>query len=304
MKIVIIGATGFIGSRLFAMLDKEEFDLTVVSRDAESAREQLGEHAEFCSWDAKSSQDLTSILEGSWAVINLAGENLAAGRWTRKRKAEIINSRTESVQAVVEAINKMEVKPAVLIQASAIGYYGSDLKNEMNENSPAGNTFLAEVTKKWEDATAGLDPEVRLVLLRTGIVLDQNGGALKEMARPFKIGVGGHLGSGKQWMSWIHIDDEVRAILFFLENKDASGIYNLTAPEPVTMKTFARELGKVLHRHSWAHVPAIVIKTVMGQMGEEMLLASQKVVPKRLEEEGFTFQFEELRPALTSIFNA
>lgn len=304
MKIVIIGATGFIGRKLFAALHREEYDITVVSRDAESAREKLGDLAEFCEWDAKSTDDLAGILKDAWAVINLAGESLASGRWTQKRKEEILESRTASVEAVVEAINKMEQKPNVLIQASAIGYYGSDFKNEKDESSPLGKGFLAEVTQAWEQATAGLSGDVRLVLLRTGIVLGLDGGALVEMARPFRLGAGGHIGSGRQWMSWIHMDDEIRAIQFFLENKDARGIYNLTAPEPVTMKKFASELGKTLHRPSWMHVPAFGIKLAMGQMGEEMLLGSQKVLPKRLEEEGFSFQFCELKPALTNIFNS
>ncbi len=304
MKIVIIGATGFIGSRLLSFLDREENDLTVVTRNVESAKEKLGDIAEFCEWDGKSPAPLDEIIKDAWAVINLAGENLASGRWSQERKEHIISSRTESVSAVVDAINRSEKKPDVLIQASAIGYYGSDFKKTFDENSAAGNNFLAEVTRKWEEATAGLNPEVRLVLIRTGIVIGPDGGALQQMARPFKFGFGGHIGSGKQYFSWIHIDDEVRAILFFLENKDTRGVYNLTAPNPVTMKVFARELGRVLHRPSWFHVPAFAIKTLMGQMGKEMLLASQKVIPAKLEEEGFSFDFEDVRMALTNIVNS
>lgn len=304
MKIVIIGATGFIGSRLFASLHREEYDLTVVSRDAESARDELGEHAEFCEWDAKNSEALDKIFKDAWAVINLAGENLASGPWTEKRKEEILESRTESVSAVVEAINRAERKPSVYIQASAIGYYGSDSKKTFDEDSPKGKMFLSKVTEAWEKATDALDSEVRLVLIRSGVVIGPNGGALEQMARPFRLGFGGHIGSGKQWLSWIHLDDEVRAIQFFLENKDTSGIYNLTAPNPVRMKTFAAELGRAMHHASWFHVPAFAIKLLMGQMGKEMVLASQKVVPARLEEEGFNFHFEELRPALTNIFNS
>lgn len=304
MKIVIIGATGFIGSRLFSFLDKEEFDLTVVTRNVESAKKQLGDHAEFCEWDCCSSEALDSIFRDAWAVINLAGESLASGPWTERRKEQILKSRTESVRAVVDAINRAEQKPNILIQASAIGYYGSDSHKAFNESDGPGNTFLAEVSKEWEDATAGLDPEVRLVLLRTGVVIGSGGGALQEMERPFRYRLGGHLGSGKQWFSWIHIDDEARAILFFLENLDTQGVYNLTAPNPVTMKVFAKELARVMHRLSWIHAPAFAIKTLMGQMGEEMLLASQKVVPKRLEDEGFTFHFDDVRMALTNIYNS
>jgi len=304
MKIVIIGATGFIGSRLFSFLDKEEFDLTVVSRDVESAKEQLGDHAEFCEWDGKTSASLDSIIHDAWAVINLAGESLAGGPWTDKRKEQILNSRIESVTAVVDAINRAEQKPNVLIQASAIGYYGSDFKKTFDESDSPGKTFLAEVTKKWEEAASGLNPEVRMILIRTGIVIGPDGGALQEMAKPFKLRFGGHIGSGKQWFSWIHIDDEVRAIQYLLENKDMQGIYNLTAPNPVTMKVFAQELAKVLHRLSWFHAPAFVIKMMMGQMGKEMLLGSQKVIPKRLDDEGFTFHFDDVRMALTNIFNS
>jgi hypothetical protein len=304
MKIVIFGATGFIGKHLFSFLDKEEFDLTVVTRDVDNARKKLGDHAEFCEWNGKSSEALEPILQDAWAVINLAGEGIASGPWTQNKKEKIISSRTETVRAIVDGINNLPNKPNVLIQASAIGYYGSDASKTFTEKSPAGNTFLAEVSQMWEEATSKLDPSVRLVIMRTGIVIGSNGGALHEMAKPFKYGVGGHLGSGKQWFSWIHIDDEARAILFFLENRDAKGVYNLTAPNPETMKTVARELGLVLHRPVWLHVPAFVIKTIMGQMGKEMLLGSQRVIPTRLQEQGFNFHFEELRPALTNIYNS
>lgn len=304
MKIVIIGATGFIGSRLFSFLDKEEYDLTVVTRDVEGAREQLGDHAEFCSWDGEHSEGLDKIFKDAWAVINLAGESLSGGRWTEARKERILQSRLKTTHAVVDAINRAEIKPRVLLQASAIGYYGSQPKTTLDEDSGAGNNFLAHVTQQWESATEGLNKEVRLVILRTGIVLGTTGGALPQMALPFRYGVGGHIGSGKQWFSWIHLDDEVRAIQFLLEHKEASGVYNLTAPEPVMMKTVAKELARVLHRPNWLHVPKFLIRGAMGQMGDEMLLASQKVIPKRLEEEGFSFHFEDFRLALTNIYNS
>lgn len=304
MKIVIFGATGFIGKHLFSFLDKEEFDLTVVTRDVDNARKKLGDHAEFCEWDGKNSEYLHTIIHDAWAVINLAGERIASAPWTQSKKEKIISSRTESVRAIVDAINNSPNKPNVLIQASAIGYYGSDASKTFTEKSALGNTFLSEVAREWEKATANLDPSVRLVIMRTGMVIGPNGGVLKEMAKPFKFGLGGHMGSGKQWFSWIHIEDEARAILFFLENKDAKGVYNLTAPNPETMKSFSRELGRVMHRPAWMHIPAFAIKLVMGQMGNEILLGSQRVIPSRLQEEGFNFNFEELRPALTNIFNS
>jgi uncharacterized protein (TIGR01777 family) len=304
MKIVIIGATGFIGSRLFSFLDKEEYILTVVTRDVESAREQLGDHAEFCSWDGENSEELDRIIKDTWAVINLAGESLSGGRWTEARKERILKSRLTTTRAVVDAINRAETKPSVLLQASAIGYYGSQPKATLDEDSAAGNNFLANVTQQWEAATAGLDESVRLVILRTGIVLGTEGGALPQMAMPFRYGVGGRIGSGKQWFSWIHLDDEVRAIQFLLEHKEARGVYNLTTTEPIKMKVVAKELSRVLHRPNWLNVPGFLIKLLMGQMGDEMLLASQKVIPKRLEEEGFSFHFEDFRLALTNIYNS
>lgn len=304
MRIVILGATGFIGQHLFAYIDKEEYDLTVVSRDAESAREQLGEHAEFREWDAESQQDIDDIINGAWAVINLTGESLSGKRWTKSKKEKIINSRIKTTEAVVQAINNAQQKPRVYIQASAIGYYGNGGEKILHEDSPSGRGFLADVTRQWEETAKKVSNEVRLVLIRTGVVLGPEGGALQPMARPFRLGFGGHIGAGRQWFSWIHLDDEVRAIQFLLENKNASGVFNLTAPEPVQNKHFAKELGRVLKRPSWAHVPAFVIKLLMGQMGKEMLLVSQKVVPDRLLEENFKFEFSQIRMALTNIYKS
>lgn len=303
MKIVIFGATGYIGKMLFTALLSETYEITVVSRDIEQARKVLGNNAEFCQWDGEEEHSLNNLLVKTNAVINLSGESIAAKSWTDKQKQKILSSRVNTTSAIVNAINQMENKPDVLLQASAIGFYGPDLNKTFDEDSPAGAGFLAEVSQKWEAATNALDENVRLVLLRTGIVIGQGGGALEPMAKPFRYGLGGYVGSGKQWFSWIHLDDEVRAILFLLENNDARGVFNLTAPEPVRMKTFAKELGRVLKKPSWFHVPSFVIKLMMGQMGEEMILSGQKVLPKQLNEVGFKFQFSEIRPALTNVFN-
>ncbi len=304
MKIVIIGATGFIGKKLFTALDKEEYELTAVSRNAQNARKLLGDHAEFCEWDGSDVLALTRIFRDAKAVINLAGENIAAVGWSRNQRKKIIESRVNSTTAVVRAINNLEKKPEILLQASAIGFYGSDFKNSFTENSPAGNGFLSEVTQKWENALLGLSGDVRHVVLRTGVVISKDGGALPKMAQPFKLGAGGYIGCGKQWLSWIHVDDEIDAIQFLMENTEASGIYNLTAPEPVIMKDFAHEIGRAMKRPSWLNVPSFVIKLAMGQRGREILLASQKVFPNRLIDAGFAFQFSDLRLALTNIFKS
>lgn len=303
MKIVIFGATGYIGKMLFTALLSEGYEITVVSRDVERAREILGDNAEFCQWDGEDEATLKKILVETNAVINLSGESIAAKSWTDKQKQKILSSRVNTTSVIVKAINQMENKPDVLLQASAIGYYGPDLNKTFDESSPAGAGFLAEVSQQWEAAASSLNENVRLVLLRTGVVIGQDGGALEPMAKPFRYGLGGYVGSGKQWFSWIHLDDEVRAIVFLLENNDARGVFNLTAPEPVRMKTFAKELGRVLKKPSWFHVPSFVIKLIMGQMGEEIILSGQNVLPKKLNEVGFKFQFSEIRPALTNIFN-
>ncbi len=302
MKIIIFGASGFIGKMLFTALQREEYELTVVTRDIENAKSVLGNYGEFYQWDGEDESILKEIFSETHAIINLAGESIVSKPWSEKQKQKILDSRLSTTSAIVKVINQMENKPEVLLQASGIGFCGSDLNKTFDEDSPPGTGFLAEVTQKWEATTDHLDENVRLVLLRTGIVIGPDGGALKPMVKPFKFGLGGYVGSGKQWFSWIHLDDEVRAIMFLLENKETKGIFNLTAPDPVRMKIFARELGRVLKKPSWLHVPSFAIKLLMGQMGEELILTGQKVLPKKLIEAGFKFQFSEIRMALTNIF--
>ncbi len=303
MKIIIIGATGLIGQRLVGHLEQNEtHHIVIVSRRAAKSWRMFPNQKDFPEWDGKDEKAIGEIIAGADAVINLAGESIAGGRWTEKRKKRILDSRVQSTTALVSAINKIEKKPSVLLQASAIGYYGANADKIFDEKSPAGKGFLPQVTQSWEEAAKDLDKRVRLVLLRTGVVLDKRGGALEQMQKPFKFGVGGHIGNGKQWFSWIHMEDEVRAIAFLLENGKASGIYNLTAPEPVTMKVFAKSLGKAMKRPSWLHVPSFAIKWMMGEMGEEMLLSGQRVIPKRLLDQGFTFNYNKDEMALKQIY--
>lgn len=300
-KVVIIGATGLIGRQLVKHLDRHGYRLVIVSRNAHSARMKLGENHSYLTWDGKTASALVSSLEGAEAVVNLAGENIAGGRWTKERKRKILASRTETTGALAAAINLCPSKPAALIQASAIGYYGASMEQIFDESCPSGNNFLATVTRLWEEAAKTTNNSVRLVLLRTGIVLSTEGGALAEMVKPFKFGVGGHIGSGKQWMSWIHIDDEVEAIRFLIENHEADGIFNLTAPNPVTMQNFAVGIGRAMGKKSWMHAPSFAIKMAMGEMGKEMLLSGQKVVPKNLLDRGFNFRFAHVEEALNDL---
>jgi uncharacterized protein len=297
-KAVIIGATGLIGRHLVKLLEQHSYESVIVSRNAETAKLFFGEKHNCISWDGKTAAALAPSLEGADAVVNLAGENIAGGRWTKERKRKILSSRTDSTNAIVDAINACQSKPKVLIQASAIGFYGASMDREFDETCPSGNNFLATVTRLWEESAKKTDESVRLVFLRTGIVLSPEGGALAEMVKPFKFGVGGHIGSGKQWMSWIHLEDEVEAIRFLIEKKDAGGVFNLTAPHPVTMENFAGSIGKALGKKSWMHAPAFAIKLAMGEMGKEMLLSGQKVLPKKLIASGFDFSFSEVDVAL------
>jgi uncharacterized protein len=304
MKILLIGATGFIGKHLFDHLKSKRHQVVVVSRNKAKAQKLFPGHQDFAEWDGKDEQAFAAIVEKSGAVINLAGANLAGKRWNEHRKQVILNSRVNSTRAVVNAINSVQEKPEVLIQASAVGYYGAHPEKTFTETDPSGEGFLAEVTKKWEAAAKGLDKKVRLVFLRSGAVIGKDGGALQKMEIPFKFGVGGHIGSGKQWFSWIHIDDEVRAIAFLLENKNTFGAFNLTAPQPVKMNVFAKSLGEAMSRPSWLHVPAFAINLLFGQMGKETILQGQRAIPEKLQDHKFQFLYSDAKSALQQIYTA
>lgn len=302
MKIIIIGATGLIGRKLVEHLTGKNYQVVIVSRNAAKAKNLFPNQNDLAEWDGRSVEILSQIVSGSNAVINLAGESIAGGRWTDARKQKILGSRVNSTKAVVMAINGSAQKPGVLLQGSAIGYYGAHPSKIFTEKDSAGSGFLAEVSQKWESAAAELDPSVRLVFLRTGVVLDPQGGALKQMQTPFKFGIGGHIGSGEQWFSWIHMDDEIRAIAFLLENPQSKGAFNLTAPQPVSMKDFAQAIGRAMKRPSLLHVPSFAIKILMGKMGEEIVLNGQKVIPEKLLDEGFQFRYEKVADALQGIY--
>jgi hypothetical protein len=241
-------------------------------------------------------------IEGAAAVVNLAGENVAAAlRWSTQKKARILDSRLAAGRAVTRAVGAASQKPAALIQASAIGYYGSCGDRIIDESHPSGSGFLAGVARQWEDSVADIDTRVRCVLIRTGIVLGA-GGFLKRTALPFRFFAGGHPGSGAQWLSWIHLKDEVGAIRFLIEHESCEGPFNLTAPQPLQARDFFRCLGRVMHRPSWAPVPSVVLRLLFGLMAKELILSSQRVMPARLMESGYSFVYPELEPALESIY--
>ena len=262
----------------------------------------LGERARVVEWDGRTTSNWAREVGGAGAVVNLAGENIAQGRWTRFKKDSITQSRVHSARALVEAIKAARRRPGAMVQASAIGYYGPQPEGDVDEAAPAGKGFLADVCRKTEVA-AGCSGiyGTRCIALRTGVVLDPGGGALPKLITPFRFHLGGHLGNGRQWFSWISLRDEIRAIRFLVEHDQAQGAFNLTAPEPVTMREFCRFLGEVLGRSAWTAVPGPVLRLVAGEMAEEALLASQKVLPKRLLEAGFQFQDADAKGALATI---
>lgn len=302
MKIVLAGATGFIGQRLLKKLRESSHSLVLLSRNSSEARLHYGSTLQVELWDAKTQGAWTQHLDGADAVINLAGESIAGKRWSQTQKQKILASRVDATNAIVEALGKANKKPQVLVNASAVGYYGNVPEGDVTEDFPRGNDFLAETCGRWEQAALQAEQfGIRVACIRTGIVLDKNGGALKKLLLPFRLFAGGPLGTGKQWFPWIHIEDEIGAILFALENKKLSGAVNLAAPESVTMRQFCSVLGKAMHRPSWAPVPGFVLKIALGEMAESLLLSGQRVVPKKLLDEGYTFRFAELNAALRDV---
>ncbi len=301
MRVIIAGATGFIGQALCRELHGD-YELVALTRDARRAASAVKQCARIVEWDARTTSGWVGLVEDACSIINLAGESLAEGRWTPSQKMSILQSRTNSANAIADAVEGARNKPGVVIQASAVGYYGSRGDETLTEDSPPGGGFLAEVCRKTEAiATRVARQNVRHVQLRSGVVLGKEGGALPRMMRPFRFFVGGWVGPGSQWVSWIGLQDEIRAIRFLMENPSLRGPFNLTSPGPVTMKQFSRTLGQVLRRPAWTMLPAFAARLALGEMADEVLLASQQALPRRLQEAGFKFNYVDLRNALEAI---
>ena len=299
MKIVLTGATGMIGSLLTERLSKSQHGLVLLSRRPPS--EVSVAKKQWLAWQPGASGDWERAIDGADAVINLAGEPIAGKRWTPKQKEILRSSRVDGTRALVDAIAKAQVKPKLMISASAVGYYGPHGDEALNEDSKPGDDFLARLCVDWEaQAHKAESLGVRVCLLRTGIVLAKGEGALKKMVPPFKMFVGGPLGSGQQWMPWIHIEDEVGLIQFLIENESGRGAFNGTAPNPVTMAEFANTLGGVLNRPAWARVPPSVLALMVGEMAE-MLLNGQRAIPEAASKLGFKFKYPNLKLALESL---
>jgi uncharacterized protein (TIGR01777 family) len=286
---------------LRAKLAQSGHEVTVLTRQTSAA--EYG-NEKFTVWDGKAAGLWISSLEGADAVINLAGENIAAQRWTPSRKQEILASRVDATRAIVEAIGLVREKPSLLINASAVGYYGDAFDQELSETSPKGQGFLAETCGLWEaEARKAEMSGVRVVLARLGPVLGERGGMLSKMLPPFRYFMGAPLGTGRQWIPWVHQEDVTGAFLFMLEHGNLSGPVNVVSEFPVTMKGFCHDLAKVLRRPCWPPVPSRILKMLMGEMTDIVLL-SQKVQPRRLLEAGYHFKHRELSAALAWILKA
>ncbi len=302
--ILCAGATGFIGRKLVRSLEARGERVVVLSRDPEAAGRILGPGVIAIGWDGRTPEGWGQLVEGVSAVVNLAGDSLSSGRWTKDKKARILESRTDSGRAISEAIRRARIRPPVLLQASAVGFYGSRGDEELVETSAGGGGFLADVCRQWEASTEGVAAlGVRRVVLRSGVVLGRDGGALPPMALPFRFFVGGPVGGGRQWLAWVHHLDEVRAMLFLLDHENASGAYNLVAPGAVRQRDLARALGRALRRPYFFRVPESVMRLVFGEKAEETLLVSQRVKPARLLQAGFEFGYPEIGPALGDIYS-
>ncbi|HEY2321408.1 MAG TPA: TIGR01777 family oxidoreductase [Thermoanaerobaculia bacterium] len=286
MKIVVSGGTGFIGTPLVARLRERGNEVVVLSRDPKHGVE----------WHPPSPGPWQSQVREADAVVNLAGASIAGGRWTESRKAQLTSSRLIPLRALIDA------KPRVLIEASAVGYYGYTSDETFDETAARGSGFLAELVEKWEATAREAESFARVVLLRFGVVLEKSGGALKQMLPPFYFGAGGPIANGQQWMSWVDREDVLRAIEWSIDNSSASGIYNVSAPNPVRNREFARTLGRTIHRPAILPVPAFALRLLFGRgLADEALIGGQRAVPSRLQREGFTFEYPNLEASLRAL---
>jgi len=297
-RVIITGVTGYIGRMLAQKLSSAGYEVVGLTRGASGT---IVGGITMVRWDAVSHERWQAYANGAYAIINLAGDNIASGIWTSSKKKLIRRSRLNAGKAVIEAIQLAHVRPKVLIQASAMGYYGSRGDDILDENSPPGDDFLAHVCRDWEDSVRQAeDLGVRVAVIRTAPVIGKNGGLMDKAVLPFKLYLGGYPGTGRQWFPWIHIDDEVRAIEFLLKRNDLSGPFNLTSENPVPFREFAETTASILKKPSWLRIPALAVRIFGGEMGKAFLLSSQRGFPKRLIDAGFTFSYPGIRESLES----
>lgn len=296
--VAISGATGLVGTELSSLLQSEGKSVTAISR------KEGGSYKDSIIWDPESGLTNPARLETVDAVVHLAGENIAGGRWNSKLKNKIKRSRIQGTRSLVESIAAVEKRPKVLVCASAIGFYGDRGAEELTEASAAGSGFLPEVCEGWEEeANAAKELGLRVVNVRIGVVLSPKGGALQKMLLPFKLGMGGVVGSGSQYWSWIGLHDLTRIIAHCINDESMEGPVNAVSPEPLTNKQFTKGLGSVLGRPTIIPMPAFMAKIALGEMAEALLLASSKVIPKKLEASAFEFKHRDLQSCLKHELN-
>ncbi len=307
MKIIITGGSGLIGRHLAPRLLNDGHEVIIFSRRPAARGQGWPADIQFQAWDPDQPEGWAHQVDGVDAVINLAGESIAGtglvpARWTEARKQRIVDSRVRSGQALVQAITAAARKPAVLIQASAVGYYGQATGDaELSEDSPAGDDFLGRTCQLWEASTADVEAMgVRRPVIRTGVVFSKEGGSLPLMVLPFRLFIGGRLGDGRQWLPWIHIEDEVNAIRFLLQNEEATGPFNLTAPTPITNRELSALIGRILHRPSFFPVPELALRLLLGEIAT-LVVDGQRALPTRLLALGFTFKYPDPYYALRDL---
>ena len=301
MRVVIAGGSGFLGTALSRALVAERHTVSIFTRGP--GREAVAASPRHIHWNpGESAGAWRDAIATADAVVNLAGESIAAGRWTDARKRRILETRTIATTALASAIVHSSRVPAVFVSASAVGYYGPRHDEIVTEDSQAGDDFLASVCKDWEAAAAPATARARLVIIRTGLPLSREGGALPRMLPPFWFGAGGPVGSGRQYWPWIHLRDWVDAVRFALANDSVEGPVNLTAPSPVTNAAFAAALGRVMHRPALLRTPGLALKLLLGEMAEALLLSGQRVVPDKIRRLGYIFHFDSLDAALRDLF--
>jgi uncharacterized protein (TIGR01777 family) len=300
-KIIITGATGFLGKSITEELIARGDEVTIFTRSVKSAKQNISNAYDYVEWYPELN-NWHKKMEDKDAVVHLAGENVMAKRWNAQHKKNILSSRVERTRSLVNAIEQLKNKPEVFISASAIGFYGNSEK-PVNENSAPGKDFLAEVVNAWEYEASKVESfGVRRASIRTGIVLDTNEGALAPMIKQFKYFVGGPIGNGEQWFPWIHIEDVVKIFLFAINNPDVSGALNASSPNPVRMNEFCKILGKVMRRPSLVKIPTFIIKILFGKAAEVLLNGAQ-VIPERIINAGYNFRFETAEEALKSLLH-
>ncbi|GAB4283177.1 MAG: TIGR01777 family oxidoreductase [Marinilabiliales bacterium] len=291
--IIIFGGLGYLGRNLAENL-KNDYNVFVVTR---KKRDVSPFNNNIIEWDYNSIEKISNVIDRSFAVINLTGENISEKRWSSSQKNKILLSRVHATEAIIKSIKATKVKPLVFLQGSATGYYRFSCSKFNIKDA-----FLPEVVKKWEAVVKDADIDnVRKIIVRTGVVIDKSSIIIKRLKKLFKYYLGGHLGNGKQWYSWIHLEDEIRAIRYLIEHSNIQGTFNLTAPEPVTMKQFCKSIGQAMNRPSWLHIPGFILKLMYGQMADEIILNGIKVLPNRLIKAGFYFKYPDVNKALAEI---